>query len=59
MTTIIFTAVVFVFVAGVLGLVAYGLYECTPFVHRENPYRDHSDGHRLESPHVDEYRDYS
>jgi hypothetical protein len=49
----------FVFVVGVLALVAYALYECTPFPHHDNPYRDSLTGKRRESPHVDEFRDFS
>jgi hypothetical protein len=59
MTTVIFTAIGFLFVAGVLALVAYALYECTPIPHRTNPYRNHDTGRRVDSPHVDEFRDYS
>jgi hypothetical protein len=59
MTSTIITAVVFVFVAGVLALAAYALYECTPLAHRDNPYRDGATGKHSESPHVDEFRDFS
>jgi hypothetical protein len=58
-STIIFTTIVFVFVTGVLAIACYALYECTPFAHRDNPYRDRITGRRRgESPHVDEFRDY-
>ncbi len=59
MATIVITTIGFVFVVGVLALVAYALYECTPLPHRSNPYRDHDSGRRFESPHVDDFRDYS
>ena len=59
MTPVILTAAVFVFVVGVLALVAYALYECAPLAHHFNPYRDSASGRRHESPHVDEFRDYS
>jgi hypothetical protein len=57
--TIVFTTVVFLFVAGVLALVAYALYECTPLAHRVNPYRAGAREPRHDSPHVDDFRDYS
>lgn len=57
--TILFTTIVFLFVAGVLALAAYAVYECTPFAHRGNPYRAEAGGQHFESPHVDEFRDYS
>jgi hypothetical protein len=58
-STIIFTAIVFVFVTGVLATAAYAFFECTPLAHHDNPYRDELTGRRRgESPHVDEFRDY-
>ena len=57
--TIVFTAIVFLFVAGVLALAAYAVFECTPFAHRVNSYRYGAGARRFESPHVDEVRDYS
>jgi len=50
---------VFVFVIGVIVLVAYAVYECTPLAHHDNPYRDSITGERRESPHVDEFRDFA
>ena len=59
MITIVGTAVVFVFVIGVLAIVGYALWECTPLPHRLNPYRDHDTGkRRFESPHLDDRRDF-
>jgi hypothetical protein len=43
----------------VLALAAFALFECTPLAHRNNPYRDGATGRRSESPHVDEFRDFS
>ena len=57
--TIVFTAIVFVFVVGVLALAIYAVYECTPLAHRVNSYRSGTGARRHESPHVDEFRDYS
>jgi hypothetical protein len=59
MTSVIITGFVFVFVIGVIGVAALALYECTPMAHRDNPYRDSMTGRRSESPHVDEFRDFS
>jgi hypothetical protein len=59
MTSVMLTAAALVFVVGVLALVAYALYECTPLAHRFNPYRDSATGRRHEGPHVDDFRDYS
>lgn len=59
MSSAVIIGIVLVFVVGVLALVAYGLYECTPFAHHENPYRDSLTGKRRESPHVDQFRDFS
>jgi len=59
MTTAIITTAVFIFVVGVLALVGFGLYKCTPLVRRANPYRDSVTGRRQESPHVDEFRDFA
>jgi hypothetical protein len=43
---------VFVVVFGLLALVAYVLYECSPLPHRTNPYRDDAGNRRWESPHL-------
>jgi hypothetical protein len=59
MSNSVIIGIVLVFVIGVLALVAYALYECTPLAHRDNPYRDSVTGKHLESPHVDEFRDFS
>jgi hypothetical protein len=59
MSTAVIVGIVLVFVIGVLALVVYALYECTPFARRDNPYRDSFTGRRRESPHVDEFRDFS
>jgi hypothetical protein len=59
MSTAVIMGIVVVFVIGVLALVVYALYECTPFAHHDNPYRDSFTGRRRESPHVDEFRDFS
>lgn len=54
MTTVIITTIVLLFVVGVIAFVAFGVYECTPFAHQENPYRNHTTGRRRwESPHLD------
>ncbi len=58
MISIFGTALVFVFVIGVLAIVGYALYECTPLPHRLNPYRDAKTGkRRFESPHLDDRKD--
>jgi hypothetical protein len=59
MSNAVIIGTVLVFVIGVLALVAYALYECTPLGHRDNPYRDSVTGEHRESPHVDEFRDFS
>jgi hypothetical protein len=49
-----FTIVVGVFVVGVLALVAYALFELSPFAPRSETYRDPETGRRRwESPRVD------
>jgi hypothetical protein len=54
MMSTVFMAVVLIFVFGVLAIVGYALYECTPLPHRTNPYRDAETGKRLwSSPHLD------
>jgi hypothetical protein len=59
MNNAVIMGTVLVFVIGVLALVAYALYECTPLAHHDNPYRDsHTGKRRRESPHVDEFRDF-
>ncbi len=50
---ILLTVAVFVFVVGVLAVVAYALFEVSPFAHHVNEYRDPRTGKRLESPHLD------
>ena len=59
MTSAIITGIVLVFVIGVLAVAAFALFEFTPLAHRRNPYRDSVTGRRSESPHVDEFRDFS
>ena len=59
MTSTLITGIVVLFVIGVLALAAFALFEFTPFAHRNNPYRDSATGRRSESPHVDEFRDFS
>jgi len=51
--TILWITIVFLFVAAVLAIVAYALYESTPFPHRTNRYRDGAGQHRP-SPHLDD-----
>jgi len=54
MIEIVSLVAVFVFVFGVIGVVLYVLYACSPFSHRLNPYRDAATGRRRwESPHLD------
>jgi len=49
-----FIIVVGVFVVGVLALVAYALFELSPFAHRGESYRDPETGRRRwQSPHLD------
>jgi hypothetical protein len=55
--TILWITIVFLFVAAVLAIVAYALYESTPFPHRTNPYRDGA-GHHRPSPHLDDRHDF-
>jgi hypothetical protein len=51
---ILLTAIVFVFVLGVLAVVAYALFEVSPFAHHLNEFRDPRTGkRRWESPHLD------
>lgn len=57
MFSILIMVLVFAFVAGVLAIVGYALYACTPLPHRVNPYRDSGTGRRRwTSPHLDDPR---
>jgi hypothetical protein len=50
----LFTFVVFVFVLVVLGVVAYALFELSPFAHHADQFRDPRTGkRRRQSPHLD------
>jgi hypothetical protein len=52
--SILILIVVFTFVIGVLGVVAFALFELTPFARRSNSFRDPQTGKRVwESPHLD------
>ena len=48
----LYTIVVFVFVIGVLALVAYALFEVTPLASHKERFRD-GRGKRIESPRLD------
>jgi hypothetical protein len=51
---ILLTVIVFAFVLGVLAVVAYALFEASPFAHHVNEFRDPRTGRRRgESPHLD------
>jgi hypothetical protein len=48
------TVIVFIFVIGVLGTVAFALFEITPFARHRDRFRDPRTGKRLgESPRLD------
>jgi hypothetical protein len=48
-----FIVIVFAFVVAVLGVVAYALYEMSPFAHHVDEFRDPRTGERRgESPHL-------
>ena len=50
----LFTVVVFAFVLAVLGVVAYALFELSPFAHHVDRFRDPRTGQRRwQSPHLD------
>lgn len=50
----LFTVIVMAFVVLVLALVAFALYELTPFARSTNEFRDPRTGKRIgESPHLD------
>jgi hypothetical protein len=52
--TVLWTLIVLTFVVGVLAVVAYGIYELSPFAHHSESYRDPSTGTRQwQSPHLD------
>lgn len=47
------TAIVIVFVLAVLGVVAYALFEMSPFAHHRDSYRDQFGHlHTEDSPHI-------
>jgi len=45
------TVIAMAFVLGVLAVVAYALFEVSPFAHHEDRY--HEPGQRQQSPHLD------
>ena len=45
------TMITMVVVLGILGVVAYALFELTPFAHHDDRY--HEPGQRQQSPHLD------
>jgi hypothetical protein len=45
------TVIAMVVVIGILSLVAYALFELSPFAHHEDRY--HEPGQRQQSPHLD------
>ncbi len=45
------TVIVMVVVFGILAVVAYALFELSPFAHHEDRY--HEPGQRRQSPHLD------
>ena len=47
----LFTVLVMIFVVSVLGVVAYALFELSPFSHHTDVY--HRPGERQASPHLD------
>ena len=50
----LFTFVVLAFVIAVLGVVAYSLFELSPFAHHADQFRDPRTGKRKwQSPHLD------
>jgi hypothetical protein len=50
----LFTLVVLAFVIAVLGVVAYALFELSPFAHHADQFRDPRTGkRRWQSPHLD------
>jgi hypothetical protein len=52
--SILWIVVAFVFVFGVLAVVAYGLFELSPFARHVEPFRDPRTGRRRwESPHLE------
>jgi hypothetical protein len=53
-TNTLFIVVVFAFVLAVLGVVAYALFELSPFAHHVDQFRDPRTGQRRwPSPHLD------
>jgi hypothetical protein len=57
--TVVWTLIVLAFVVGVLAVVAYGLYELSPFAHHADSYRDPRTGARQrQSPHLDSRDDF-
>jgi hypothetical protein len=52
-TNTIFLIVGFLFVVSVLGLVAYSIYELTPFASHKDHYRNSAGQKRFKSPRLD------
>jgi hypothetical protein len=51
--------IVIVVVFAIVAVVAFGLYELTPFAHDKNPYRDPQTGkRRYESPHLETWDEF-
>jgi len=48
-----FLVIALVFVFSVLALVAYSIFEITPFAHHKDHYRDTTGHRRFESPRLD------
>ena len=54
--TVFIIVIVLAFVIGTVAVVAFGLFEASPFPRRENPYRDPATHERrFESPHLDDH----
>lgn len=50
---------VIVLVFAIVAVVAFGLYEMSPFAHHANPYRDARTGKRsAESPHLETWGEF-
>jgi hypothetical protein len=49
----VLVVIVIAFVVTVLAVVAFALFELTPFARSENPFRDATGKRRWESPHLD------
>jgi len=54
--TVFIIVIVLAFVIGTVAVVAFGLFEASPFPRRKNPYRDPvTHERRFESPHLDDH----